>query len=107
LRQNQKNIFVSYSKIGYEFSISKVTTSSYINSLVEKDLDFIFRQNQEKMFVTYSKIGYEFSISKVTTSSYINSLVEKDLVFIKKKGRLKTIHITEKGKALLQRRISI
>ena len=70
-------------------------------------LKFIQRQNQNNMLVSYSKIGYEFSISKVTTSRYLNSLDEKGLVFIEKKGKSKTLHVTEKGKTLLQRRIAI
>ena len=70
-------------------------------------LKFIQRQNQNNMLVSYSKIGYEFSISKVTTSRYLNSLDEKGLVFIEKKGKSKTLHVTEKGKTLLQRRITI
>lgn len=70
-------------------------------------LKFIQRQNQNNMLVSYSKIGYEFSISKVTTSKYLNSLDEKGLVFIEKKGKSKTLHVTEKGETLLQRRIAI
>jgi len=70
-------------------------------------LKFIQRQNQNNMLVSYSKIGYEFSISKVTTSKYLNSLGEKSLVFIEKKGKSKTLHVTEKGRTLLQRRIAI
>jgi len=70
-------------------------------------LRFIQRQNQTNMLVSYAKIGHEFSISKVTTSKYLNSLGEKGLVFIKKKGKSKTLHVTEKGKTLLQRRLAI
>ncbi len=70
-------------------------------------LKFIQRQNQNNMLVSYSKIGYEFSISKVTTSKYLNSLGEKGLVSIEKKGKSKTLHVTEKGRTLLQRRIAI
>ena len=70
-------------------------------------LKFIQRQNQNNMLVSYSKIGYDFSISKVTTSKYLNSLGEKGLIFIKKKGKSKTLHVTEKGKILLQKRIAI
>jgi len=35
-RQTQNNMLVSYSRIGHEFSISKVTTSKYLNSLYRK-----------------------------------------------------------------------
>jgi len=70
-------------------------------------LNFIQRQNQDNMLVTYSKIGYEFSISKATTSKYLNLLSEKDLVFIERDGKSKTLLITEKGKTLLHKRMSI
>jgi len=70
-------------------------------------LKFIHRRNQNNMLVSFSKIGHEFSISKVTNSKYLNSLGEKGLVFIEKKGKSKTLHVTEKGKTLLQRRIVI
>jgi PAS domain S-box-containing protein len=70
-------------------------------------MKFIHRQNQNNILVSYSKIGDEFSISKVTTNKYLNSLGEKNLVFIKKRGRLKTVYVTEKGKTLIQRRIAI
>ena len=65
-------------------------------------LKFIQRQNQNNMLVSFSKIGHEFSISKVTNSKYLNSLGEKGLIFIEKKGKSKTLHVTEKGKTLLQ-----
>jgi len=70
-------------------------------------LKFIHRQTQNNILVSFSKIGCEFSISKVTASRYLNSLSEKDLVFIKKKGKSKTLHVTEKGETLLHGRITI
>jgi len=70
-------------------------------------LKFIQRQNQNKMLVSFSNIGHEFSISKVTNSKYLHSLGEKGLVFIEKKGKSKTLHVTEKGKTLLGGRTAI
>jgi len=70
-------------------------------------LKFIHRLNQNNMLIYISKIGHEFSLSKVTNSTYLNSLGEKGLVYIEKKGKLKTLYITEKGKTLLQRRKDI
>jgi len=67
-------------------------------------LKFIHKQTQNNMLVSYSKIGHEFSITKVTTGKYLNSLGEKGLVFIEKKGKSKSLHVTEKGKTILQRR---
>ena len=70
-------------------------------------LKFIQRQNQNNMLVSFSKIGREFSISKITTSKYLNSLSEKGLVLIDRKGKSKTLHVTEKGKTLLWGRTAI
>ena len=78
-----------------------------MNEKKYKILKFIQGQNQNNMLVSFSKIGHEFSISKVTNSKYLNSLGEKGLVFIEKKGKLKTLRVTEKGKTLLQGRLVI
>ena len=67
-------------------------------------LQFIEKQNQNKSVVSYKTIGKRFSITKVTTAKRIKALAEEELVAIKKKGRLKTVFVTDKGKRLLQRR---
>ena len=67
-------------------------------------LTFIDGQNQHNILVSFKKIGQKFSISKVTTAKRLNILKEKDLIFIKKHGKLKTIHISDRGKMLLHRR---
>ncbi len=83
--------------------------SKKINAIEIEDhlydiLTFIDGQNQYNIVVSFKKIGQQFSISKVTTAKRLNILEEKDLIFIKKHGKLKTIHISEKGKMLLHRR---
>lgn len=67
-------------------------------------LQFIEKQNRNKSVVSYKSISKRFSITKVTTAKRIKALADEELVAIKKKGRLKTIFITDKGKRLLQRR---
>jgi predicted transcriptional regulator len=67
-------------------------------------LRYVDQQNQSKSLVSYKNIGKTFSITKVTTAKRINTLAEKELITIKKRGRLKTIYITNKGKRLLQKR---
>jgi PAS domain S-box-containing protein len=67
-------------------------------------LAFISGQNQHNILVTYKKIGQEFSITKVTTMKRIKTHEEKGLIFVQPRGRSKTVHITEKGKMLLNKR---
>ncbi len=67
-------------------------------------LRFVDEQNRSKSLVSYKHVSKTFSITKVTTAKRITALADKDLIAIKKRGRLKTIYITDKGKRLLQRR---
>lgn len=67
-------------------------------------LRFVDQQNRVKTIVSYKNISKQFSITKVTTAKRISDLSENELIAIKKRGRLKTIFITDKGKRLLQRR---
>ena len=70
-------------------------------------LDYIQIESRRNILVSYSKIRNEFSISKVTAQKRIESLLEKGLIFSKKQGRIKTLHITDKGKNLLIHRTII
>ncbi len=67
-------------------------------------LDYILIESKRNFLVSYSKIGDKFSISKVTTQKRIELLLENGLIFSKKQGRIKTLHITDKGKNLLNNR---
>ena len=67
-------------------------------------LHYVEKQNTDKSIVSFKTVSKHFSITKVTTAKRINALEEKELVAIKKRGRLKTIFITDKGRQLLQRR---
>ena len=67
-------------------------------------LQFVDQQNKNKYIVSYKDVRKKFSITKVTTAKRITDLNGQGLVIIKKKGRLKTIYVTNKGKRLLQQR---
>ncbi len=67
-------------------------------------LHYVDKQNTDKSIVSFKTVSKHFSVTKVTTAKRINALEEKELVAIKKRGRLKTIFITDKGRQLLQRR---
>lgn len=83
-----------------EQSVENITIDNKLFDI----LQFVDRQNRNKSLVSFKNVRKRFSITKVTTAKRINALEEKDLVTIKKRGRLKTIYITDKGKRLLQRR---
>jgi len=70
-------------------------------------LMFVDGQNKRNVLVSYQKISQEFSISKVTTGKRLSILRDKNLVSIKMKGRLKSVSLTGKGDALLNRRMAV
>ena len=70
-------------------------------------LMFVDEQNKRNVLVSYQKISQEFSISKVTTGKRLSILRGKNLVSIKMKGRLKSVSLTKKGDALLNRRMAV
>lgn len=70
-------------------------------------LTFVYGQNKQNVLVSYQKISQEFSISKVTTGKRLSILKDKNLVSIKMKGRLKSVSLTGKGEALLNRRLAV
>ena len=67
-------------------------------------LTFIDKQNKNNVLISFKKISQEFSISKVTTAKRLNMLDDRGLIFIKKQGKSKTVHISDKGKLLLNGR---
>ena len=67
-------------------------------------LQFIYEQNQNNALVFYKKVSKAFSIVHTTTVKRLKNLENNGLIYIKKRGRLKTVHISEKGKKLLQKR---
>lgn len=67
-------------------------------------LMFIYEKQKNNCIVSFKTIKKEFSIVDVTVKKRLNSLKNLDLIYIKRKGRMKTIHITEKGRHLLSKR---
>jgi PAS domain S-box-containing protein len=67
-------------------------------------LEFIYLNNQKNVLISYKMIGRQFSVTKVTTARRVEQLIERGLIIVQQKGRMKTVHITRKGKRLLQRR---
>ena len=67
-------------------------------------LKLIYKQNQNNALVSFKKISREFSAVSKTTAKRLGTLENKGLIFIKKQGRLKTLHISGKGKTLLNKR---
>ena len=68
-------------------------------------LRFVKRQNESNMVVSYNKVGSHFHISKVTTKKRLDALQNQGLLSIQIKGRMKSVHITDKGRLLLERRL--
>ena len=67
-------------------------------------LEFIYTQNQNNALVSFKKVSKELSIVSKTTAKRLGMLENKELIFIKKRGRLKTLHVSEKGKTLLHKK---
>lgn len=67
-------------------------------------LEFIYKQNQNNAEVSFKKVAKEFSIVSKTTAKRLRMLENKGLIFVKKQGRLKTLHVSQKGKTLLHKR---
>lgn len=65
-------------------------------------LSYILEQNTINNLVTQTHVCKQKQISKVTAQKRLTALVTKGLIITKKEGRIKTIHITDKGKELLQ-----
>lgn len=67
-------------------------------------LRFVSEQNQNNLMVPFKKIRQKFSIAYSTTAIKLKILEDKELIFIKKYGRSKTVHVSEKGKSLLNKK---
>jgi PAS domain S-box-containing protein len=79
----------------------------YLNNELYDILQFIDKQNMNNIAVSFKKIGKHFSIVSKTTTKRLRQLENEGLILIKKQGRLKTLHVSEKGKQLLNNRHSI
>jgi len=70
-------------------------------------LGFIFKENEKNSLVSQRNICNHFGTSKVTAQKRIEDLLKKGLIISRKHGRSKFLHVTDKGKELLHRRITI
>jgi predicted transcriptional regulator len=67
-------------------------------------LRFVSEQNQNNLIVPFKKIRQKFSIAYSTVAIKLKILGDKELIFIKNYGRFKTVHVSEKGKSLLNKK---
>ena len=67
-------------------------------------LKYVFEQNNLNAMVSLKKIMQTFTIAYGTATSRLRLLEEHELVFTKKRGKMRTVYITEKGKNLLYNR---
>ena len=70
-------------------------------------LKYIYEQNQSNAMVSIKKIVDKINVVYSTAAKRLVNLEEKGLIFIKKQGKFRTVNVTEKGKALLNRRQTI
>jgi predicted transcriptional regulator len=82
---------------------SKEIREIYLNDSSVELLSYIYEQNQSNLKVYQKNICNQLSISKVTAQKRIDELIDKELVFSKKQGRIKNLHVTEKGKEFLKK----
>jgi len=64
-------------------------------------LNYIYEQNQANALVSYKKVMNKFKIAYLTAASRLRNLETKGLIVTKKKGKLRTIFITERGESLI------
>lgn len=64
-------------------------------------LNYIFEQNQANALVSYKKVISKFKIAYLTAASRLKDLESKGLIITKRKGKLRTIFITERGENLI------
>lgn len=69
-----------------------------------KILSIIDKYNKNNMLVNINSLSRELSLNQKTVSKKMKDLENKQLIVIRKKGRIKTSHITEKGQILLDKR---
>jgi predicted transcriptional regulator len=67
-------------------------------------IQFIYEENSKNALVSFTKLMTRFNIVYFTASKRIERLFEEGLVFTKKYGKTRIIHLTEKGKSLVQKR---
>jgi len=85
---------------------SQKTDDIVIRDDIYDILKYIYEQNQNNAIVSVKKIMTKFNITYVTAASRIDSLNKKGLIFTKKQGKIRAVFLTEKGKKLLNKRLT-
>ena len=67
-------------------------------------LKYIYEENNLNAMVSLKKIMQTFTIAYGTANSRLRLLEQHELVLTKKKGKMRTVYITDKGKNLLYNR---
>jgi len=83
---------------------SRDVTSVELEDKLFSILMFIHEKQEANSIVSFKSIKREFSIVDVTVKNRLSTLEEMGLIFIKRKGRMKTIHLTDKGLHLISKR---
>lgn len=101
--------FLNYKQMAFIKAELQPLPGQIIEDVILEDelfnvLKFIYDENQNNTVVSFKKICTEFSIVKSTAAKKIRTLEDKDLVYIKKRGRLKTVNVSVKGKTLLSKK---
>lgn len=66
-------------------------------------LQYVYEQNQKNSLVSQKHICNHYSISKVTAQKRLEQLLSKSLILSRKQGRSKFLHVTDKGREILQK----
>jgi PAS domain S-box-containing protein len=76
-----------------------------INDELLEILQFIKEESDKNSLVSLKKIILQFDIVYYTATKRVNQLVNEGLVFTKKYGKSRVVHLTEKAKSLLEKRV--
>ena len=101
--ENQFAILESEFKPLWEKNIDEIRIKDELFEIIQ----FIYEENSKNALVSFTKLMTKFNIVYYTASKRIELLFKEGLVSTKKYGRTRFIHLTEKGKSLLQKRSNI
>jgi predicted transcriptional regulator len=75
-----------------------------IEDVLYDTLRYIYEQNQLSSLVSIKKLMSQFKIAYATAASRLQSLEQNDLIYTKRKGKLRTVYVSDKGENLLHKR---
>jgi PAS domain S-box-containing protein len=91
-----------------EAELQKLPRQDIVDIDMDEDafsiLHYLYEQKQHNLLVPFKNISKQFSIVKSTTAKRLRFLEDKGLIVIKKKGRLKIVTISDRGKTLVTKR---